>query len=80
MLAGILLVFIPAFGEFAVPDLLGGGKKIYWGSVIVDKFLIYREWQSGSALTVVGVLLILTLFLLVYFSYNFLKKIIKTKI
>lgn len=54
--AGWFLVFIPSFGEFAVPSLLGGSKYLFWGSVIVDKFLKSRDWRVGGALTIVGIL------------------------
>jgi spermidine/putrescine transport system permease protein len=65
---GFLLVFVPAFGEFAVPDLLGGGKTVFLGNVIVDKFLFYRNWQSGSAAALLGVVLPLaSMVLTVYF-------------
>jgi spermidine/putrescine transport system permease protein len=47
--AGMFLVFIPAFGEFAIPEFLGGSRKLYWGNVIVSKFLEYRDWNSGAA-------------------------------
>ena len=66
IIAGFLLVFIPAFGEFAVPDLLGGGKTVLWGSVIVEKFLITKDWHSGAALTIIG---IVTLILILMASY-----------
>jgi len=55
--AGALLVFVPAFGEFVIPDLLGGGKRIFLGNSIVDKFLHFRDWQSGSALVSMSILL-----------------------
>ena len=55
--AGLLLVFIPSFGEFAIPTLLGGSKKVYWGTLIVNKFLRSRDWHSGSALVLMGILL-----------------------
>ncbi len=54
--AGLLLVFIPSFGEFAIPSLLGGSKYAFWGSVIVDKFLKSRDWRSGAALAFIGVM------------------------
>lgn len=54
--AGFLLVFIPAFGEFAVPILLGGSKKAYWGSVIMEKFLVSQEFASGFAYASLGIL------------------------
>lgn len=53
--AGFLLVFIPSFGEFAIPSLLGGSKYAFWGSVIVDRFLRSRDWRSGAALAILGV-------------------------
>lgn len=72
--AGFLLVFIPAFGEFAVPDLLGGGKKIYWGSVIVDKFLVSRNWKAGAALTIVGILSLILIMIFFFLLFRFLNK------
>jgi spermidine/putrescine transport system permease protein len=54
--AGLLLVFLPAFGEFVIPTLLGGSKIIFWGNLIVDKFLISRNWQSGAAAAMVGIM------------------------
>lgn len=80
VLAGFLLAFVPAFGEFAVPDLLGGGKEFYWGSAIVEKFLISRDWQSGAALTVIGILFLVVVFVLITFLFTFLQKIRKEKI
>ena len=52
---GLLLVFLPAFGEFAIPTLLGGSKFLFWGNLIVDKFFIARNWRSGSAVAIVGI-------------------------
>lgn len=54
--SGILLVFIPSFGEYAIPSLVGGSKYVFWGSVIVEKFLRSRDWQVGSALVIVGIM------------------------
>jgi spermidine/putrescine transport system permease protein len=64
--AGVMLVFIPSFGEFAIPTLLGGSKYIFWGSVIVDKFLRSRDWRLGAALVIVGIMLPVTLMGLVF--------------
>lgn len=72
VMAGFLLVFIPAFGEFAIPSLLGGSKYAVWGSVIYDRFLRSRDWRSGSALAILGLLVPV---LLVAISYV-IKKII----
>lgn len=54
---GFLLVFVPVFGEFAIPSLLGGSTFVVWGSLIVDKFLRARDWPFGSALAIVGIML-----------------------
>lgn len=54
--AGLFLVFIPAFGEFVIPEFLGGSKKLYWGNVIVSKFLDYRDWHAGAAAAYSGIL------------------------
>lgn len=68
ILAGSALVFIPVFGEFAIPILLGGGKMAFWGSIIVEKFLFLKDWKLGSAFAFAGVMLpVLILFALFYF-------------
>ncbi|HXX10766.1 MAG TPA: ABC transporter permease [Burkholderiales bacterium] len=51
--AGAALVFIPAFGIFAVPDLLGGTSGIMIGNVIKQQFLDTRDWPFGSVLSIV---------------------------
>jgi spermidine/putrescine transport system permease protein len=49
--AGAALVFIPAFGMFAIPDLLGGTEGIMIGNVIKQQFLDSRDWPFGSVLS-----------------------------
>lgn len=49
--AGAALVFIPAFGMFAVPDLVGGTDGIMIGNVIKQQFLETRDWPFGSVLS-----------------------------
>lgn len=51
--AGAALVFIPAFGAFAVPDILGGTDGIMIGNLISQQFLIARDWPFGSALAII---------------------------
>lgn len=48
---GFFLVFIPAFGEFVIPMLLGGGKQLYVGSLITHYFLVSRSSGMGAAFT-----------------------------
>lgn len=59
MIAGSILVFIPAMGMFVVPDLMGGAKTILVGNLIRNQFLTARDWPFGSAASML--LLILTL-------------------
>jgi spermidine/putrescine transport system permease protein len=49
--AGAALVFIPAFGIFAIPDLVGGTGGIMIGNVIKQQFLDTRDWPFGAALS-----------------------------
>lgn len=51
--AGGALVFIPAFGIFAIPDLLGGTRGIMIGNVIKQQFLDTRDWPFGAVLSLV---------------------------
>jgi spermidine/putrescine transport system permease protein len=50
--AGAALVFIPAFGMFAVPELLGGTGDILIANLIKEQFLQDRDWPLGSALSI----------------------------
>ena len=58
VVAGSFLVFIPAVGEFVIPDLLGGSQTLMIGKVLWDEFFINRDWPVASA---VAVLLLLVL-------------------
>lgn len=59
VIAGAILVFIPALGAFAVPDILGGTRGIMIGNVIKMQFLEARDWPFGSALSIVMTLIVL---------------------
>lgn len=61
---GIFLVFVPAFGEFAIPAIIGGGQQMFVGSLISHYFLIARDNQLGAAFTIVSgcILIIYALF------------------
>lgn len=54
LVAGIILVFIPATGQFVIPDLLGGAKVQMLGNVIQQQFLQSRDWPFGSAIAFIG--------------------------
>jgi spermidine/putrescine transport system permease protein len=63
ILTGCLFVFIPAFGEFVIPDLLGGSQSMYVGNLITETFLKNHDWPFGSALSSILVLLSMVAFL-----------------
>ena len=51
--AGAALVFIPALGIFAIPDILGGPNDSLIGNLIKQQFLETRDWPFGSVLSIV---------------------------
>jgi len=54
LFAGCLLVFLPATGQFVIPDLLGGAKTSMIGNAIQQQFLASGDWPFGSAIAVVS--------------------------
>jgi len=52
IIAGCVLVFIPAIGSFLAADLLGGGKQMMIGNLIEAQFGFSRNWPFGSAVSV----------------------------
>ena len=58
-LGGAMLVFIPAVGEFVIPELLGGSKILMIGKVLWNEFFYNRDWPVASGLAVLMVLLLL---------------------
>lgn len=49
IVAGAVLVFVPCFGAYLTPDLLGGGKSVMIGNLIQNQFTTARDWPFGSA-------------------------------
>lgn len=64
IVAGSILVFIPAMGMFVVPDLMGGAKTMLVGNLIRNQFLTARDWPFGAAASMVLLLLTLAVTLL----------------
>lgn len=64
VVAGSILVFIPALGAYVTPAILGGARTTLLGDYIVSQFLTARNWPFGSALSfaVMLVMLIATIF------------------
>ena len=61
IIAGCMLVFLPALGMFYVADVLGGAKELLIGNLIRDQFLSARDWPFGAAASVVVTLLMAAL-------------------
>lgn len=53
IVAGCLLVFIPAVGEFVIPDLLGGSRTLMIGRTLWLEFFNNRDWPLASAVAIV---------------------------
>lgn len=66
IIAGLVLVFIPALGSFLAPELLGGGKTSMIANVIAAQFGASRNWPFGAALSVM--VLVITLLVLLVFA------------
>lgn len=58
LIAGVILVFLPATGQFVIPDLLGGAKTAMLGNVIQQQFAASRDWPFGAAISTVALLLV----------------------
>ncbi|CDL84344.1 spermidine/putrescine ABC transporter permease PotB [Xenorhabdus szentirmaii] len=66
IIAGCLLVLLPAMGLFYVADLMGGAKNLLIGNVIKSQFLNIRDWPFGAA-TSICLTLVMGLMLFVYY-------------
>ena len=58
VIAGCLLVFIPAMGEYVIPYLLGGSESLLIGRVLFDEFFVNRDWPLASAVAIILLLLL----------------------
>jgi putrescine transport system permease protein len=52
VIAGAMLVFIPAVGEFVIPRLLGGNDSLMIGRVLWDEFFSARNWPRASSVAI----------------------------
>ena len=66
IIAGSMLVFIPAVGEFVIPSLLGGAENVMIGRVVWDEMFSSNNWPRAAALSVVMIVLILVPLVLFY--------------
>lgn len=68
VIAGAMLVFIPAVGEYVIPEMLGGADTLMMGRIMWNEFFNNADWPMAAAVTCVMVLLLLVP--LVLFQYN----------
>jgi len=66
IIAGSLMVFLPALGMFYVSDLLGGAKDLLVGNFIKNQFLDARDWPFGAAASV-AMMILMALMMAAYF-------------
>lgn len=67
IVAGVLIVFLPAMGMFYISDLLGGAKNLLLGNIIKNQFLSSMDWPFGSAISI-AMILLMGLLMLAYFQ------------
>ena len=58
VIAGCMLVFIPAMGEYVIPYLLGGPESLLIGRVLFDEFFVNRDWPLASSVAIVLLMLL----------------------
>ena len=58
ILAGCLLVFIPAVGEFVIPELLGGPDQLMIGKVLWTEFFNNRDWPVASSVAIIMLIIL----------------------
>jgi len=68
--AGFFLVFIPAFGEFIIPELMGGDKHYFVGNVVSQYVLGNNTETLGSAFMILSALVLLTIGIIIYNLFN----------
>ena len=68
VIAGCFLVFIPAVGEFVIPDLLGGSDTIMIGKTMLEEFFNNRDWPAASGVAIA--LLIILMIPIMIFQTN----------
>lgn len=68
--AGFFLVYIPSFGEFAIPELMGGDRRMFVGNVVSQYILAEGTGSLGAAFTVVSAVILLITAIFFYWLMN----------
>ncbi|HLB42512.1 MAG TPA: ABC transporter permease subunit [Gammaproteobacteria bacterium] len=74
IIAGSIMVFLPAMTLFYISDILGGAKSMLLGNLIQNQFLIAQNWPLGSAVNIVLTLILATLILIYLWATRSNKK------
>jgi len=74
--AGFFLVFIPAFGEFIIPELMGGDKKYFVGNVVSQYVLGDETGGMGAAFMVLSCISLVVTVMFIYFAFKKMGKIL----
>jgi putrescine transport system permease protein len=69
VIAGSMLVFIPAVGEFVIPRLLGGTDSLMIGRVLWDEYFLSRNWPRASAVAI-SLLFVLVIPIMIFQRYQ----------
>jgi spermidine/putrescine transport system permease protein len=76
ILSGFFLVFVPSFAEFAIPELLGGDRKMFVGSVVTHYILGGATVAQGAAFTLVSSGVLILSAVLLYWSIKKLARVL----
>jgi ABC-type spermidine/putrescine transport system permease subunit I len=77
IIAGFFLVYVPSFGEFIIPELMGGDKKVFVGTVVSQYMLGEGTGSLGSAFTLLACLIALITAILLNMGIN---RLLKTRV
>lgn len=69
IVAGVMLVLLPAMTMFYIPDILGGSKSLLLGNLIKDQFVVANNWPFGSTVSVM-LTVVMGLMLLLYWKVS----------
>ncbi len=70
--AGFFLVFIPSFGEFAIPELMGGDKRMFVGTVVAQYIVGEGTGSLGAAFTLLSCTILLLTAVVLYFALGWI--------
>lgn len=69
IVAGVIMVFVPSLGDYVTPELMGGAKEMYIGSLIQNQFLVVHDWAFGSAVSTI-LLVLVAIGISIYLRYG----------